>query len=81
MGTIEELQNIQQPLLMAPPPMPPAATAMSLFMWQTEHAYWSGTATGRRLQLSGGYLQTVLPDVAWHNNIRAELWRSWQSTV
>ncbi|VED12699.1 2-dehydropantoate 2-reductase [Escherichia coli] len=35
MGTIEELQNIQQPLLMGTTTMPPAATAMSLFMWQT----------------------------------------------
>lgn len=35
MGTIEELQNIQQPLLMGTTTHAPAATAMSLFMWQT----------------------------------------------
>lgn len=36
MGTIEELQNIQQPLLMGTTTHAAAATAMSLFMWQTE---------------------------------------------
>ncbi len=61
--------------------MQPAATAMSLFMWKRYHAYWPGTATGRGLQLSGDILQTVLPDVAWHNNIRAERGASWQSTA
>ena len=56
--------------------MPPAATAMSLFMWQTESRH-----IGPARQQDGDYsyladiLQTVLPDVAWHNNIRAELWR------
>ncbi len=81
LGTIEELQNIQQPLLMGTTTMPPAATAMSLFMWQTVSRILSGTATGRRLQLSGGYFANRMPDVAWHNNIRAELWRKLAVTV
>ncbi|NYY81077.1 hypothetical protein DMI65_06075 [Escherichia coli] len=39
------------------------------------HAYWSGTATGRRLQLSGGYFCKPCYLTSRHNNIRAELWR------
>ncbi|KEJ18513.1 2-dehydropantoate 2-reductase [Escherichia coli 6-175-07_S1_C2] len=57
MGTIEELQNIQQPLLMgtSPPPPPPPRRQCHYSCGKRNHAYWSGTATGRRLQLSGGY--------------------------
>ncbi len=54
-GHIEELQNIQQPLLMGTTTHAAAATAMSLFMWQTESRILVRPATGWRLQLSGGY--------------------------
>ena len=52
MGTIEELQNIQQPLLMG---TPPPRRQCHYSCGKRYHTYWSSTATGRRLQLSGGY--------------------------
>ncbi|HFI2616533.1 TPA: 2-dehydropantoate 2-reductase [Escherichia coli] len=55
MGTIEELQNIQQPLLMG--------TTTHAARRDGDYSYLADI------------LQTVLPDVAWHNNILAELWR------
>ncbi|WP_289237656.1 ketopantoate reductase C-terminal domain-containing protein, partial [Escherichia coli] len=45
------------------------------------HEANGNTHIGPARQQDGDYryqadiLQTVLPDVAWHNNIRAELWR------
>ncbi|MGU0162048.1 2-dehydropantoate 2-reductase N-terminal domain-containing protein [Escherichia coli] len=82
MGTIEELQNIQQPLLMGTATHAARRrTAMLLFMWRTVSRILvrHGNRTG--LQLSGGYLQTVLPDVALHNDVRRAVGASWQSTV
>ncbi|NYY81076.1 hypothetical protein DMI65_06070 [Escherichia coli] len=65
MGTIEELQNIQQPLLMGTTTHALAATEMSLFMWQTvsrilvRHGNRTAITVIWRI-----FLQTVLPDVA-----------------
>ena len=78
MGTIEELQNIQQPLLMGTTTHAARRDGGNVIIHvaKRNHAYRSGTATGWRLQLSWRiFCKTVLPDVARHNNIRAELWR------
>ena len=40
------------------------------------HAYWfPAQQQDHDYHYLADILQTVLPDVAWHNNIRAELWR------
>lgn len=79
MGTIEELQNIQQPLLMGTTTH--AARRGNVII----HVANGITHIGPARQQDGDYsyladiLQTVLPDGAWHNNIRAELATNWQS--
>ncbi len=76
MGTIEELQNIQQPLLMGTTTHAARRDGNVII-----HVANGITHIGPARQQDGDYsyladiLQTVLPDVAWHNNIRAELWR------
>ena len=76
MGTIEELQNIQQPLLMGTTTHAARRDGNVII-----HVAYGITHIGPARQQDGDYsyladiLQTVLPDVAWHNNIRAELWR------
>ncbi len=77
MGTIEELQNIQQPLLMGTTTHAARRDGNVII-----HVANGITHIGPARQQDGDYsyladiLQTVLPDVALgHNNIRAELWR------
>ncbi|NYY79341.1 2-dehydropantoate 2-reductase [Escherichia coli] len=76
MGTIEELQNIQQPLLMGTTTHAARRDGNVII-----HVANGITHIGPARQQDGDYsyladiLQTVLPDVARHNNIRAELWR------
>ncbi|EHQ8140945.1 2-dehydropantoate 2-reductase [Escherichia albertii] len=76
MSTIEELQNIEQPLLMGTTTHAARRDGNIII-----HVANGITHIGPARQQDGDYsyladvLQTVLPDVAWHNNIRAELWR------
>ncbi len=76
MGTIEELQNIQQPMLMGT--ITHAARRDGNIII---HVANGTTHIGPAREQDGDYsyladiLQGVLPDVAWHNNIRAEMWR------
>lgn len=76
MGTIEELQSIQQPMLMGT--ITHAARRDGNIII---HVANGTTHIGPAREQDGDYsyladiLQGVLPDVAWHNNIRAEMWR------
>ena len=76
MGTIEELQNIPQPLLMGPTTHAARRDGNVII-----HVANGTTHIGPAREQDGDYsyladiLQGVLPDVAWHNNIRAEMWR------
>ncbi|MTH44695.1 2-dehydropantoate 2-reductase [Intestinirhabdus alba] len=76
MGTIDELRDVPQPLL-AGITTHAARRDGNLIV----HAAAGTTHIGPARALSGDYsfladrLQQVLPDVAWHNNISAEMWR------
>ncbi len=53
-----------------------AATVISLFMSLTVLRILARRASKTAITvISPISLQGVLPDVAWHNNIRAEMWR------
>ncbi|QMI04325.1 2-dehydropantoate 2-reductase [Citrobacter sp. RHB25-C09] len=76
MGTIEELQMIRQPLLMGTTTHAARRDGNVII-----HVANGTTHIGPAREQDGDFsyladkLQSVLPDVAWHNNIRAELWR------
>ncbi|MEB2436449.1 2-dehydropantoate 2-reductase [Citrobacter braakii] len=76
MGTIEELHNIKQPLLMGTTTHAARRDGNVII-----HVAQGTTRIGPAREQDGDFsylaevLQEVLPDVAWHNNIRAELWR------
>ncbi|MDI2068407.1 2-dehydropantoate 2-reductase N-terminal domain-containing protein, partial [Klebsiella pneumoniae] len=76
MGTIEELHNIKQPLLMGTTTHAARRDGNVII-----HVAQGTTRIGPAREQDGDFsylaetLQEVLPDVAWHNTIRAELWR------
>lgn len=76
MGTVDELKNISQPLLMGTTTHAARHDGNVIL-----HVAGGITHIGPARQQDGDYsyladtLQDVLPDVAWHNNIRPELWR------
>lgn len=76
MGTVDELKNIPQPLLMGITTHA-ARRDGNIIM----HVANGTTHIGPARQHDGDFsyladiLQEVLPDVAWHNTIRPELWR------
>ncbi|POT58410.1 2-dehydropantoate 2-reductase [Citrobacter amalonaticus] len=76
MGTIEELLNIPQPLLMGITTHAARRDGNVIV-----HVASGTTHIGPAREQDGDYsyladiLQSVLPDVAWHDNIRAEMWR------
>ena len=76
MGTIDELKSIVQPLLMATTTHAARRDGNIIV-----HVASGVTHIGPARDEDGDYsyladtLQTVLPDVAWHNNIRPQLWR------
>ncbi|MGL5456543.1 MAG: 2-dehydropantoate 2-reductase [Enterobacterales bacterium] len=76
MGTIEELRNIHQPLLMGTTTHAARRDGNVII-----HVANGTTRIGPAREQDGDFsyladlLQCVLPDVAWHNNIRAEMWR------
>ncbi|MGK4433039.1 2-dehydropantoate 2-reductase N-terminal domain-containing protein, partial [Raoultella ornithinolytica] len=76
MGTLDELKSVPQPLLMAPTTHVARRDGTSIV-----HGGSGVTHTGPARTQDGDYsyladvLQKVLPDMAWHNNIRPQLWR------
>jgi 2-dehydropantoate 2-reductase len=76
MGTIEELKSVQQPLLMAITTHAARRDGNVIV-----HVASGMTHIGPARQQDGDYsyladlFQQVLPDVAWHNHIRPQLWR------
>lgn len=76
MGTIEELKNICQPLLMGTTTHAARRDGNVII-----HVAGGTTHIGPAREQDGDFsyladlLQGVLPDVAWHNNIHAEMWR------
>lgn len=76
MGTIEELKNIRQPLLMGTTTHAARRDGNVII-----HVAGGTTHIGPAREQDGDFsyladlLQGVLPDVAWHNNIHAEMWR------
>ncbi|WP_216081746.1 2-dehydropantoate 2-reductase [Citrobacter sp. MGH 55] len=76
MGTIEELHAIHQPLLMGTITHAARRDGNVII-----HVANGTTRIGPAREQDGDFsyladlLQCVLPDVAWHNNIRAEMWR------
>lgn len=76
MGTIDELKSIAQPLLMATTTHAARRDGNIIV-----HVANGVTHIGPARDQDGDYsyladtLQNVLPDVAWHNNIRPQLWR------
>ncbi|MZT09333.1 2-dehydropantoate 2-reductase, partial [Citrobacter amalonaticus] len=76
MGTIEELHAIHQPLLMGTTTHAARRDGNVII-----HVANGTTRIGPAREQDGDFsyladlLQCVLPDVAWHNNIRAEMWR------
>lgn len=76
MGTIDELKSIHQPLLMATTTHA-ARRDVNIIV----HVAGGVTHIGPARAQDGDYsyladtLQDVLPDVAWHNHIRPQLWR------
>lgn len=76
MGTIDELKSIQQPLLMATTTHAARRDRNVII-----HVASGVTHIGAAREQDGDYsylaetLQKVLPDVAWHDHIRPQLWR------
>lgn len=76
MGTIDELKSIHQPLLMATTTHAARRDGNIIV-----HVAGGVTHIGPARAQGGDYsyladtLQDVLPDVAWHNHIRPQLWR------
>ena len=76
MGTIEELHTIHQPLLMGTTTHAARRDGNVII-----HVANGTTRIGPAREQDDDFsyladlLQCVLPDVAWHNNIRAEMWR------
>jgi 2-dehydropantoate 2-reductase len=76
MGTIDELQSIAQPLLIGTTTHAARRDGNVII-----HVAKGTTRIGPAREQDGDFsylaeiLQDVLPDVAWHDNIRAELWR------
>ena len=76
MGTIDELKSIQQPLLMATTTHAARRDRNVII-----HVASGVTHIGAAREQDGDYsylaetLQKVLPDVAWHDRIRPQLWR------
>ena len=76
LGTIEELKSVRQPLLMGTTTHAARRDGNVII-----HVASGITHIGPAREQTGDYsyladtLQSTLPDVAWHNNIRAELWR------
>lgn len=76
MGTIDELKSIHQPLLMATTTHAARRDGNIIV-----HVAGGVTHIGPARAQDGDYsyladtLQNVLPDVAWHNHIRPQLWR------
>jgi 2-dehydropantoate 2-reductase len=76
MGTIDELKSIHQPLLMATTTHAARRDGNIII-----HVASGVTHIGPAREQDGDYsyladtLQEVLPDVAWHNNIRPQLWQ------
>ncbi|WP_306301054.1 2-dehydropantoate 2-reductase N-terminal domain-containing protein, partial [Enterobacter chuandaensis] len=76
MGTLDELQSVPQPLLMATTTHAARRDGNIIV-----HVANGVTHIGPAREQDGDYsyladvLQKVLPDVAWHNNIRPQLWR------
>lgn len=76
MGTVEELKAIPQPLLMGITTHAARRDGNIII-----HVASGTTHIGPARQQDGDYsyladtLQEVLPDVAWHNTIRPQLWR------
>lgn len=76
MGTVEELKSLQQPLLTGTTTHAARRDGNVIV-----HVASGTTHIGPARQQDGDFsyladsLQEVLPDVAWHNNIRPALWR------
>ena len=76
MGTIDELKIVKQPLLMATTTHAARRDGNIIV-----HVASGVTHIGPAREQDGDYsyladvLQQVLPDVAWHDNIRPQLWR------
>ena len=76
MGTIDELKSVHQPLLMATTTHAARRDGNIII-----HVASGVTHIGPAREQDGDYsyladtLQEVLPDVAWHNNIRPQLWQ------
>jgi 2-dehydropantoate 2-reductase len=76
MGTLDELKSVPQPLLMATTTHAARRDGNIIV-----HVASGVTHIGPARTQDGDYsyladvLQKVLPDVAWHNNIRPQLWR------
>ncbi|HID8900713.1 TPA: 2-dehydropantoate 2-reductase [Enterobacter hormaechei] len=76
MGTLDELKSVPQPLLMATTTHAARRDGNIIV-----HVASGVTHIGPAREQDGDYsyladiLQKVLPDVAWHNNIRPQLWR------
>ncbi|MGT8856860.1 2-dehydropantoate 2-reductase [Enterobacter sp. 186315] len=76
MGTIDELKSVKQPLLMATTTHAARRDGNIIV-----HVASGVTHIGPAREQDGDYsyladvLQQVLPDVAWHDNIRPQLWR------
>lgn len=76
MGTVDELKNLEQPLLIGTTTHAARRDGNVIV-----HVASGTTHIGPGRQQDGDFsylaesLQEVLPDVAWHNNIRPALWR------
>ncbi len=75
MGTVEELRGVKQPLLLA------STTRRRGAMGMSSSTLPVAPRISDRQKLRGDYsylaevLQSVLPDVARHNNIHSAIWR------
>lgn len=76
MGTVEELKSLPNPLLMGTTTHA-ARRDGNVIMHVANGTTHIGPARPQEGEFSflADILQTVLPDVAWHNNIRPSLWR------
>lgn len=76
MGTVEELKNVRQPLIMGTTTHA-ARRDGNVIIHVASGVTHIGPARGQDGDYSylADLLQEVLPDVAWHNNIRPQQWR------
>jgi 2-dehydropantoate 2-reductase len=81
MGTVDELKSVKQPLLLARQPRRRAATATSSSTSPTAPRISARRKLSEDYSYLADVLQSVLPDVAWHNNIPRQPGASWRLTA